>query len=269
MEYIFVPKEFKAEKLFRSQRHVNVESPYHVNFEMEFVVVAEGTVVMQIQDEIIEVKAGEACYVMPFEPHSFETINQNKCHVLVFSSSLIHDFFEFLSNHKSDSRIINMPHDIISLLDRILPGTINLADNINALACLAPICYEIKRQRTFVENKNKYDDIFVEALSIANECYTSQISLDTVARRIGIDPATLSRKFSSNAKVSFNNYINMLRCHFAASQIQETDKTFAEIAYLSGFGSIRNFNRVFLRHMKCTPSQFKLDPIKYNNRIHL
>ena len=262
MEYLFVPKRRKGEKSFKSRRHINVEAPWHGNFEMEFVIVTKGTVIMQIQEEIYKLREGEGCYVMPFEPHSFATEKYSECHVLMFASDVIRHFFDFLASHTPDTKVFSVPSYLVSLIDRFLPDDFNEVEITEAMACLSPICAEIKRQIGFNENKNKYDDIFIEALSIINECYTSQITLDDIAKRIAIDPATLSRKFSQNAKIPLVNYINILRCDFAATQIRETDKTFTEIAYLSGFGSIRSFNRVFQKHMNCTPSEFRKNPIE-------
>ncbi len=262
MEYLFVPKRRKGEKSFKSRRHINVEAPWHGNFEMEFVIVTKGTVIMQIQEVIYKLREGEGCYVMPFEPHSFATEKYSECHVLMFASDVIRQFFDFLASHTPDTKVFSVPSYLVSLIDRFLPDDFNEVEITEAMACLSPICAEIKRQIGFKENKNKYDDIFIEALSIINECYTSQITLDDIAKRIAIDPATLSRKFSQNAKIPLVNYINILRCDFAATQIRETDKTFTEIAYISGFGSIRSFNRVFQKHMNCTPSEFRKNPIE-------
>lgn len=260
MDYLFVPKKRKGENSFKSRRHINVEAPWHGNFEMEFVIATKGTVIMQIREDIYKLHEGEGCYVMPFEPHSFATENYSECHVLMFASDIIKHFFDYLADHTPDTKVFSVPSDVISLIDRFLPDELNEVEITEAMACLAPICAEIKRQITFKENKSKYDDTFIEALSIINECYTSQISLDDIAKRIGIDPATLSRKFSQKAKIPLVNYINILRCDFAATQIRETDKTFTEIAYTSGFGSIRSFNRIFRKHMNCTPSEFRQNP---------
>ena len=269
MEYIFVPGKFERKKFFSSQRHINVTSPYHVNFEMEFIIVSKGTVIMNIQGEEYRINAGHGCFCMPFEPHSFETEKYSECHVLMFTSNLIEHFFEFLMYNKPNTKQFRLSNETARIIDRILPNKTNNVDYTDALACLAPVCSEIKHSCTFTAIKNHYDDIFLQALTIANECYTSQISLDSVAKRIGINPATLSRKFSENAKVNFNTYINSLRCFYAASQITETNNTFTEIAYKSGFGSIRNFNRIFSKHMNCTPTEFKNNPTHPINRIHI
>ncbi len=269
MECILVDKNFKSEKLLTSQRHTNVSAPLHVNIEMEFVIVSEGMVKMQIGDEKYNIDAGFACFVMPFEPHSFYTDDNSKCHVLMFSSNIASDFFKFLVSNGSDSKRFEISSEAVAITDKILPCEKNSVDIIDALACIAPICAEIKHKCSFSKGVRLYDDVFFQALSIANESFTTQITLEDVAKKIGINAATLGRKFACNAKVSFTTYINSLRCHYAAVKMLETDDSFTEIAYSSGFGSIRSFNRVFLKHMNQTPSEFKKNPCEINGNIHI
>lgn len=269
MEHIIVDKSFKSDKLLTSQRHINVSAPLHVNIEMEFVIVTDGKVIMQIGNEKYTINAGFACFIMPFEPHSFHTDIYSKCHVLMFSSNIINDFFRFLVSNNSDTKRFEISSEVIAITDKILPFEKNSADIIDALACVAPICAEIKHNCVFTKGIRLYDDVFFQALSIANENFATQITVEEVAKKIGINAATLGRIFACNAKVSFTTYINSLRCHYAAVRMLETDDSFTEIAYSSGFGSIRNFNRVFLKHMNQTPSEFKKNPCEINGNIHI
>ena len=153
MEYLFVPKKRKGEKSFKSRRHINVEAPWHGNFEMEFVVVTKGSVTMQIQEEVFTLNEGEGCYVMPFEPHSFTTEHYSECHVLMFASDIIRHFFDFLSCHTPNTKVFSIPDDIQSLIDRFLPDEYNSVEITEALACLAPICAEIKSKSYLQKTK--------------------------------------------------------------------------------------------------------------------
>ena len=269
MEYVFVPKKIIYDTIFKSARHSAVKSPMHVNYEMEIILVSKGIVTLQIAGESFDVPSGMAIYVMPFEPHSFKSTSDSQCHVLMFSSNLIKYFFGFLSSHKSEKKVFSVPQYIVDLIDKTLPNSSNSVDYTEAIACIAPLLSEIKSQCNFKEHKCQYDDIFLQALSIANRNFTSQITLESVARQIGINPTTLGRKFSSNAKVTFNTYVNTLRCNHAATLITETDESLTAIAYESGFGSIRSFNRSFLACFECTPSQYKKQPMEVHNRIKI
>ena len=58
---------------------------------------------------------------------------------------------------------------------------------------------------------------------------------------------------------TFVDYVNDVRIGYAAIRLVEKDISISEIAYNCGFNNIANFNRVFKKSKKCTPSQYKND----------
>jgi two-component system response regulator YesN len=95
---------------------------------------------------------------------------------------------------------------------------------------------------------------------LLHEHFTEDISLEGVARLFGIHAVTLSRQFKSLYKTNFNAHLNYLRTNHAANLIKTTSLSFSEIAFLSGFGSIRSFNRAFQRMFGVTPTVFMALP---------
>ena len=56
--------------------------------------------------------------------------------------------------------------------------------------------------------------------------------------------------------MTFTTCVNVVKCSNALHLIKDnTTDTIAEIAYKSGFGSIRNFNREFKKIYKVTPKE--------------
>lgn len=269
MNYTLVPSEISFNKVFTSTRHNNVSSILHVNPEMEVIIVTCGSVVANIGNSEYQINSGYAAFIMPFEPHSFKSVEQSTCHVLLFSCDIIRTFFDFLAHNRPHTKCFKISDETIALINKILPNDNNEVEFVDALACIAPICSEIKNNCSFTNDEYQYDDVFLNALSIANKSYNTPITLESVAKKIGVSPVTLSRKFTENASVNFNAYINSLRCSSAAKLILNSDATFTEISYSVGFGSIRNFNRNFLRFFNCTPSEFKAKPHKISNEINI
>jgi AraC-like DNA-binding protein len=63
----------------------------------------------------------------------------------------------------------------------------------------------------------------------------------------------------------FSNFLAALRCANAASMLTDYDnqhKSIAEIAFESGFTSIRNFNRTFKKFHGITPRELKNAKLK-------
>ena len=90
-----------------------------------------------------------------------------------------------------------------------------------------------------------------------DENYSKQIKLKDLANVSNMSGAALSRFFKHHTGKSITDYIIELRISKAAKELIETDKTVAEICYLSGFNNISNFNRLFKRFKGCTPKEFR------------
>ena len=56
---------------------------------------------------------------------------------------------------------------------------------------------------------------------------------------------------------TFIEYTNDTRISYATRWLIETDLSIGEIGFKCGFNNIANFNRVFKKVKKCTPSDFR------------
>jgi len=52
-------------------------------------------------------------------------------------------------------------------------------------------------------------------------------------------------------------FLNRLRLQAACRDLTESDTSVLEIAMTSGFTQVSFFNRLFRRHLGCSPSQFR------------
>lgn len=77
---------------------------------------------------------------------------------------------------------------------------------------------------------------------------------------MGYSRYSISHLFARELKVSLSQYINVLRISHACRLLIGSDCRIIEIAYACGYNSLRNFNRVFLRMVGVTPSQYRLTP---------
>lgn len=68
----------------------------------------------------------------------------------------------------------------------------------------------------------------------------------SVARQVGVSGRHLRRLFADHLGVTPSVLAASARAHFARRLLDDTDLTVTEIAYVVGFGSVRQFNRVML-----------------------
>jgi len=98
--------------------------------------------------------------------------------------------------------------------------------------------------------------------------YTDNISRETIAGALNLDPVLLGTDFKAATGKSLKQYINQLRLDHAYGLLLETRDKIIDIAYESGFESLRTFNRVFSHAMGDTPSNYrKLHKSKHKSAV--
>ena len=90
-----------------------------------------------------------------------------------------------------------------------------------------------------------------------DEHYIDGLSLDDVAGATGISRYYVSHLFKELLNTTFVGYVNELRLNRAAMLLLTTDTPIIEIAALSGFNNLSNFNRAFKLHFGKTPSAYR------------
>ncbi len=60
----------------------------------------------------------------------------------------------------------------------------------------------------------------------------------------------------------FTQIVNCMRLREAKRLLDETDMHISEVAYEAGFGTIRNFNRIFAKYFGCMPKQIRNNSVK-------
>ena len=95
------------------------------------------------------------------------------------------------------------------------------------------------------------------ALALVHEGALDEGSVDALAARLGIGPRHLHRLFVAHVGAPPLAVAKTRRLHFAKRLIDETDLSMTEIAFASGFGSLRRFNDTFLKTYDRAPSALR------------
>jgi AraC-like DNA-binding protein len=87
------------------------------------------------------------------------------------------------------------------------------------------------------------------------------ISLDDIARHVGMNRSSFCVFFKKETGKPFVDFLNEYRISVACKLLVDTGLEVADICFRSGFNSIPYFNRAFLRYAGTTP-------LKYRKRCH-
>src|SRR6266852_3490889 len=84
-----------------------------------------------------------------------------------------------------------------------------------------------------------------------------ELSLTKVAKFVHISANYLSEKFKEVAGINFVDYVARIRVGKAYDLLQNSNLRISEIAFAVGFQSLSQFNRVFKKFTRKSPTQFR------------
>lgn len=224
--------------------------------DFELIYVKSGEITVNIENEEFTVSEGKIALVLQNEIHSFRTSGASRIWVAVFSEDFVRDFAEEIKLYRINSHLIE-PSDIDAdfLLKNLVFGD---RDRLTLSACLSFACALFLKQcaeKGVSERKsNRQNELVHGILSYINEHYLENIHLEDIAASLGYESHYISRIFNRFFGKSFTSLVNEYRIYHARSLLRkDSSLTLSEVAFASGFGSLRNFNRAYLSVVGTSP----------------
>lgn len=227
---------------------------FHKNFEV--ICVIEGSVLCNINGCEKHLYAGEFGMCLPNEIHSYHPEKDSLYWVIVFSADYVRAFsnkvegmygtdFSFLCsesvlNFLKDNLIENEPSSLFKLK-----------------SCLYVLCDEYLNQIKLLRKNDRKDKNITEITDYIEVHHRENIGLSDISKLLGYDYNYVSRYFRSMFNMSFKEYLTLYRLETALKLMEEGNKKIIDIAYESGFQSVRSFNECFKKHLKMSPSEYK------------
>jgi AraC-like DNA-binding protein len=109
------------------------------------------------------------------------------------------------------------------------------------------------------ESKVTYKKKLAQYMESDKAYLNPEISLETVAKDISVNPRILSQLINESYQCNFNSYINDFRIKYCLEQLSIPDnkKTILEILFESGFNSKSVFYAEFKKQTGLTPQEFR------------
>jgi len=106
---------------------------------------------------------------------------------------------------------------------------------------------------------SSFSPLLAEADAYVDDCFRHERvpHATELARRLGTEPWTLTRRFQSEAGVAPSAYLKARQVRHAVALLQTTTLTTAEVAYRAGFVSRRTLFRAFRRMTGRSPNDFR------------
>lgn len=233
----------------------------------------KGSLTFRIGEELYRVRAGEMIFYPPSIPHSILEFEEKSWEVyfVTFKSESqalwslagrvivpdtgtvdrMRSLFRF-----GGKLFYNLPpkgDDTIGMYCR--GGELDLMRVESELeAILSRLCLSLQSKKG-----ERRSSVFSAAADYLNEHLGEQISLDTLAREVGVSVSTLKKAFQRESGGGVNSYYIDLKLSHAAKMLCESDLSVGEIADKLGFSSQFYFSEQF-------KSRYGISPLTYRKQ---
>ena len=226
---------------------------------------SEGSTFATVDNNEFLVEKGDFFLAFPNQIHFYHDRSPVKGYLFIFAFDLFKELKELFQNNVPTSSIIKFNKsntDVKSLLNLIMEkdNSDSMFDKIVAKGYLLALLGELLPRMTYVQNTSNYDNI-KNVLNYCSQNYTEPLTLDTLSKDLHLSKYYISHIFKERMNIGFVEFVNSLRIEHACNLL-EKGGNITDVAFSSGFSSIRTFNRVFAENIGMSPREYIKEKIK-------
>ena len=228
---------------------------FHGNFELIYGM--EGCTQVSLNNEKCTIKKGELLLIFPYTMHSMIGEDDSKVWVGVFSK----DFIISFAQKNKFARFVKFECD--KTVEAFLKENLfyqGKPEHYMLISCLYMVCGEYSKCKDIV-NIHSDNDFIYRAIDYISENLSKCITLKDMAEDLGYEYHYFSSLFHKYFCMNFKSFMNIFRFETACNLLSDKTETITSVSAKCGFGSIRNFNRVFKDIGGMTPGEYRK---KYN-----
>lgn len=231
----------------------------HIHPHLEFIYMQEGSSIAVVDDKKFLIETGDIFLSFPNQIHFYQPDSALYCQVLIFAPDLFSDLKECFKTQVPVSPIIKkhlLPSDTCSILEKIQKKIYSDSsfELITAKGYLMALLGNILPLMELVDAPTHHDSL-KNLLAYCSENYTEPITLDSLAAALHLNKYYVSHLFKERMNMGFTDFVNNLRIEHACNLLSQ-DTNITDVAFSSGFSSIRTFNRVFSQNIGMTPRDY-------------
>ena len=248
---------------YYSAHYRDHSSDPHIHSHMEFAFVLKGSLILSVNSREYTLSQGELAILLPYQVHSYRSAVSSECFLLACPTEYAPEFRQILRDRHFSPPVVPYAADTAALLPPMIAlcGKGSLTESgqessFKKKALLYCALADLLRAAPLVAQSAPEPDLYRSAIAYISNHYTQKLELSTVARELGVSTAHLSRVLSSRG-LGFSSLLNSLRSYEARRLLLQTDLSISQIAFEAGYGSIRNFNRIFQKQFHCLPRELR------------
>lgn len=251
--------EIKKEMEF-SKRKSNLNFPAHIHESVELIYLISGTAKAFCNGKSYNLKEGNFFIVFPNQIHYYSE-NSSDCNFysIIIKPNLLMNYANSFTSKIPASPLYNCQDEnsnLIKLLNIAYEEYTNKTEEKIVVALLTSVFGMLLSKYELISNTVS-GNFICELLNFCANHYKEDISIDEIAEKLHISRSYISHTFNDKLNMGFCDYINSLRLSEAVSLLENEKLSITEISILSGFSTIRTFNRAFMKHYGISPSKYR------------
>ena len=237
----------------------------HIHSHLELIYMEKGKSLVHVDNEEILIEEGDLFLAFPNQIHYYQDCSPVNGYLIIFAVDLFKEFRDLFLSQRPIVPVIRcsqLPSDICTLLelieaknreDSFFEKTVAKGYLLALLAKVLPL-FELT-------SACASHDSIKNVLKYCSDNYKEPITLDRVSEELHLNKYYISHIFNERMNMSFTEFVNRLRLENACSLL-EKGTSITEIALVSGFSSVRTFNRVFQKELNMTPRDYLKQKIR-------
>ncbi len=262
----YLEKHFSSLGVIRREYSFDYDSTKHMNSEIIYVF--SGQQMITIGEEQYLLKEGEAAFVLPNVPHSYQKVmgkdgENTESLNIIFSIHILKNNIPDIENYTATQPFISrskVRQDTKMALERIEYAENLIEEKAWVYLILANFLPEVGLVR-----KSSADELIDALVFYVDEYFYEPLTLEYLAKKFSYHPSYISHLFCDKLKMPFRSYLNFSRCDHAAWCLKCTEKSVTEIALECGFKSLNVLERCFKKVYGVSPLQYKKSPSEYKS----
>lgn len=255
-------------------RTPHFEVPWHQHVEYELILFTEGEGASYIGNYVGDFKPGDIFFLGANLPHTFQKTDRDlvtSALVVQFTDNFWGDAFMQLPESRVIQKLFETAAHGLKMTDQcrlLVTPLIKQLEHATGFERILLLCHclftiaqdqgysklstqEIKTYRS--RNKERIDSI----LQYTIDSFQEPVTLRDVARSVSMSIPAFCSYFKKCTKKTYIDFLNEVRVGYACKQLIDTQHNIASICYDSGFNTLANFNKQFLKVKATTPSRYR------------
>lgn len=250
-----------------TKKQLEIDEHFHMNMEITYVI--DGEAIAIINNSEYRMKEDDLSFSLRYESHGYHVPESCTCYGLILPEHQTKPFEAFLGDRVFMSNFLpknDKSPFIRKCLDDMMKENHPLVNQGYICLILGIILDKLKR----IDSKNSHHkrDTVCKILHYLHLNFLENIKIGDLAKAIGYNSCYLSTIFNACFQCTFNEYLNSIRLRHALELLSQGHKKILDVAFASGFNSLRTFNRVFQNEFGLSPREYIKQKENEDKRLH-